>query len=67
MVFLEFEQPLEKLYEQLEKIQQIGAEGDIDVSDKINELETKIKSKHHNKYSHRLLSIITAMTILIEM
>lgn len=52
MVFLEFEKPLEKLYEQLEKIQQIEAEGDIDVSDKIKELETKIKSKQKEIYSN---------------
>lgn len=52
MVFLEFEQPLEKLYEQLEKFQQIEAEGDIDVSDKIKELESKIKSKQKEIYSN---------------
>lgn len=52
MVFLEFEKPLEKLYEQLEKIQQIEAEGDIDVSDKIKELETKIKNKQKEIYSN---------------
>jgi acetyl-CoA carboxylase carboxyl transferase subunit alpha len=51
MVFLEFEKPLEKLYEQLEKIQQIEVEGDIDVSDKIKELESKIKSKQKEIYS----------------
>lgn len=52
MVFLEFEKPLEKLYEQLEKIQQIEAEGDIDVSDKIKELENKIKNKQKEIYSN---------------
>jgi len=52
MVFLEFEKPLEKLYEQLEKIQQIEEEGDIDVSDKIKELESKIKSKQKEIYSN---------------
>ncbi len=52
MVFLEFEQPLEKLYEQLEKIQQVESEGDIDVSDKIKELETKIKNKQKEIYSN---------------
>jgi len=52
MVFLEFEKPLEKLYEQLEKIQQIEAEGDIDVSDKIKELENKIKNTQKEIYSN---------------
>jgi len=45
MVFLEFEKPLESLYEQLEKIKQVGLEGDLDVEPMINELETKIKKK----------------------
>ena len=52
MVFLEFERPLEKLYEQLEKIQQIDQEGDIDVSDKVKELENKIKAKKKEIYSN---------------
>ena len=52
MVFLEFEKPLESLYEQLEKIQQVGEEGDIDVSDKIKELENKIKNVKKEIYSN---------------
>jgi acetyl-CoA carboxylase carboxyl transferase subunit alpha len=52
MVFLEFEKPLENLYEQLEKIQQVGEEGDIDVSDKIKELEAKIKNVKKDIYSN---------------
>jgi len=52
MVFLEFEKPLEKLYDQLEKIRQISEEGDIDVSDKIKELEAKIKLKQKEIYSN---------------
>jgi len=52
MVFLEFEKPLESLYEQLEKIQQVGEEGDIDVSDKIKELERKINAKRKEIYNH---------------
>ena len=52
MVFLDFEQALEKLYEQLEKFKQIAEEGDIDVSDKISELEQKIKSKQKEIYSN---------------
>jgi len=45
MVFLEFEKPLEKLHEQLEKLKQINEEGEIDISDKIKELELKINKK----------------------
>ncbi len=52
MVFLEFEKPLENLYDQLEKIRQISEEGDIDVTDKIKELETKIKAKQKEIYSN---------------
>ena len=51
MVFLEFEKPLENLYEQLDKIRQISHEGDIDVSDKIKELENKIKVKKKEIYA----------------
>ncbi|MEM8906278.1 MAG: acetyl-CoA carboxylase carboxyltransferase subunit alpha [Bacteroidota bacterium] len=52
MVFLDFEKPLESLYEQLEKIKQVGAAGDIDVSDKIKELENKIKNQRKNIYNN---------------
>jgi len=52
MVFLEFEKPLESLYEQLDKIRQVGEEGDIDVSDKIKELEKKINAKRKEIYSN---------------
>ncbi len=52
MVFLEFEQPLEKLYEQLEKLNQINEEGELDMSDKIKELEQKITAKSKEIYSN---------------
>lgn len=52
MVFLDFEKPLESLYEQLHKIQQVGEEGEIDVTDKIKELEAKIKQKRKEIYSN---------------
>ena len=50
MVFLEFEKPLESLYEQLEKIQQVGSEGDLDVSEMVSELELKIRNKRKEIY-----------------
>lgn len=52
MVFLEFEKPLEKLYEQLEKINQVGEEGVVDVSEMIRELETKIKNTRKEIYNN---------------
>ena len=52
MVFLEFEKPLESLYEQLEKIKQVGQEGDLDVEPMIDELETKIKKKKREIYGN---------------
>ena len=51
MVFLEFEKPLESLYEQLENLKEVSEKGDIDVSDKIKELENKIKSQRKEIYS----------------
>ncbi len=51
MVFLEFEKPLELLYEQLEKLKEIGEEGEVDVSEMIKTLETKIRQKRKEIYS----------------
>lgn len=52
MIFLEFEKPLEKLYEQLEKVRQVEAEGDVDMSGSIKELEAKIRSTRKEIYSN---------------
>ena len=52
MVFLEFEKPLEALYEQLEKMKEVSEAGEIDLSDKIKELETKIKSTQRDIYAN---------------
>ena len=52
MVFLDFEQPLEKLYEQLEKIKQVGEESEVDVSSMIRDLETKIKQTRKEIYGN---------------
>lgn len=52
MVFLDFEKPLENLYEQLEKLKAVGEEGDIDVSDSIKELEKKIQTTKKDIYSN---------------
>ncbi len=52
MVFLEFEKPLESLYEQLDNLREVGEKGDIDVTDKIKELESKIKTQRKEIYSN---------------
>ena len=52
MVFLDFELPLEKLYEQLEKVKEVGNESDVDVMPTIKELETRIKSTRKEIYGN---------------
>lgn len=52
MVFLDFEKPLEKLYEQLEKLKQVGEEGVIDVTENIKELEKKIQTTKKDIYAN---------------
>ena len=52
MVFLEFEKPLESLYEKLEKVQQVGADGDIDITQMVKELEEKIKQTRKQIYNN---------------
>ena len=52
MVFLDFEKPLENLYEQLEKLRQVGEEGVIDVTENIKELEKKIQTTKKDIYAN---------------
>lgn len=52
MVFLDFEKPLESLYEQLEKIKQVGEAGEVDVTPMIEELEKKIRLKREEIYTN---------------
>jgi acetyl-CoA carboxylase carboxyl transferase subunit alpha len=52
MVFLEFEQPLESLYTQLEKIREVGEQGDVDVSEMVKSLETKIRTTQKEIYGN---------------
>lgn len=52
MVFLDFEKPLESLYEQLDKIKQVGEEGEVDVSVMMKELENKIRNKRKEVYTN---------------
>ena len=52
MVFLEFEKPLESLYEQLEKIKQVGEMGELNVGSMIEALEERIKEKRKEIYDN---------------
>lgn len=44
-IYLDFEEPLKELEEQIAKTVEIGESTDVDMSDKINELEKKLKNK----------------------
>ena len=52
MVFLEFEKPLESLYEQLDKIKQVGEMGELDVANMVEALEERIKEKRKEIYDN---------------
>lgn len=52
MVFLDFEKPIENLYEQLDKLKQVGEEGEIDVSESIVNLEKKINTTKKEIYEN---------------
>ncbi|MCB0519193.1 MAG: acetyl-CoA carboxylase carboxyltransferase subunit alpha [Lewinellaceae bacterium] len=52
MVFLDFEKPLESLFEQLDKIKQVGEQGDLDVASMIEELQNKINAKRKEIYDN---------------
>ena len=49
MTFMDFEKPLEALYEQLEKLKEVGEKGELDVSDMVQELETKMIRSRRRK------------------
>ncbi|MEN0047821.1 MAG: acetyl-CoA carboxylase carboxyltransferase subunit alpha [Bacteroidota bacterium] len=50
MVFLEFEKPLEDLYEQLDKLDEVGKMGNVDVTMMISELNQKIRQTRKEIY-----------------
>lgn len=52
MIFLDFEKPLEKYYDQLEKLQQVDDEGIMDMTDAIKELNKKIKAERKKIYDN---------------
>ena len=51
MTFMDFEKPLEALYEQLEKLKEVGEKGELDVADMVKELENKIKIKRDDIFA----------------
>jgi acetyl-CoA carboxylase carboxyl transferase subunit alpha len=51
MVFLEFEKPLEKIYEQLEKVKDVSQDGVVDMDQTIADLEERIKQTRSEIYS----------------
>ncbi len=52
MQLLDFEEPLRELYEQLEKVKEIGDKTQVDVTPTIQELERKIDEKKKEIYSN---------------
>ena len=52
MIFLDFEKPLEKYYDQLEKLNQVHEEGIMDMSDAVNGMKKKIKSERKRIYEN---------------
>lgn len=52
MIFLDFEKPIQELYGELEKLQEIQAKGKTDVSEAIAALENKIIEEKKNLYSN---------------
>lgn len=52
MTFMDFEKPLESLYEQLDKLKEVGAQGEVDVSVMLRELEAKISTKREEIFAN---------------
>jgi acetyl-CoA carboxylase carboxyl transferase subunit alpha len=50
--FLDFEKPIEELYEQLDKVKQVGEKSDVDVTSTIHELEQKIRDTRKDIYEN---------------
>lgn len=52
MLFLDFEKPLEDLYNQINKLKEISAKNKVDVTNSIRELEAAIETARGNIYSN---------------
>ena len=51
MVFMDFEKPLEALYDQLQKLKEVGEKGELDMSELVQEMEQKIVTKRQEIYA----------------
>lgn len=52
MIFLDFEQPIAELYDEIEKLKKVGEKQKIDISAPLAELEEKVKAKKLEVYSN---------------
>lgn len=52
MQYLDFEKPIEALYEEIEKIKEVGEKTKVDVSSAIKELNTKLETTRKEIYSN---------------
>ena len=52
MIFMEFEKPIEALYDQIQKLREISEQGEVDVDVAVGELEKKIQLKRQEIYSN---------------
>jgi acetyl-CoA carboxylase carboxyl transferase subunit alpha len=52
MIFLEFEKPIQELYEELDKLKEIQEKGKADVTKSISELEQRIEKERKELYSN---------------
>lgn len=52
MTLMDFEKPLEALYEQLDKLREVGSQGELNVNDMIRELEQKIQARRREIYAN---------------
>ncbi len=51
-IYLDFEEPIQAIEEQIEKTKEIGQSTEVDMSDKIQELELKLKNKTKEIFSN---------------
>lgn len=52
MIFLDFEKPIQELYEELGKLKEIQEKGKADVTQSIDELEERIENERKNLYAN---------------
>jgi acetyl-CoA carboxylase carboxyl transferase subunit alpha len=52
MIFLDFEKPIQELYEELDKLKEIQEKGKSDVTQTIQELENRIEEERKKLYAN---------------